>query len=174
MKTVIIVSDSHGLKDELAMLKERHQGEADAFIHCGDSELDYQSELMEGFRRVRGNCDFDTNYPNEVDFLLDNMKFYVTHGHLYRVKSTLIPLSYRAEEVGADIVCFGHSHYATVEQVGNTLLINPGSMDHPRGRIEKTYAKLTWENRNQLRVEFLDLEGKEIPKLSKSIVFGQD
>lgn len=174
MKTVMIVSDSHGLKDELAMIKKRHQGEADAFIHCGDSELDYESEWMEGFRRVQGNCDFDTNYPNEVDFLLDNVKFYVTHGHQYRVKSTLMPLSYRAEEVGADIVCFGHSHFATAEKVGNTLLINPGSINQPRGRLEKTYAKLTWEDNSHFHVQFLDLEGNEVPNLSKSFVFGQD
>ena len=51
-------------------------------------------------------------------------------------------LAYRAEEVGADVVCFGHSHVIGVEKLNATLFINPGSLKSPRGRKEKTFVVL--------------------------------
>jgi uncharacterized protein len=162
LQTVIIVSDSHGLQGELRMIKDRHQNEAEAFIHCGDSELDYHSDEMTGFHKVRGNCDFDRNYQEDIDFSVGEMKFFVTHGHLYNVKMNLMSLSYRADEVRAQIVCFGHSHLAGAEKVGEKLFINPGSIRQPRGGacgVTPTYVKLSWDNNRKIIIEFLSLEG---------------
>ncbi|UTW68917.1 metallophosphoesterase family protein [Anaerobacillus sp. HL2] len=36
---VLIISDSHGLKEELFELLNRYEKEVDAIVHCGDSEL---------------------------------------------------------------------------------------------------------------------------------------
>ncbi|GAA0483690.1 metallophosphoesterase [Salinibacillus aidingensis] len=163
MSVVIITSDSHGLTEELNVIKERHQHEADAFVHCGDSELDYHSEEMSSFYKVRGNCDFDQNYPEDTQLSVDGQKIFVTHGHLYQVKTSLMPLSYRAEETGSNIACFGHSHLAGAEKVKDTLFINPGSIREPRGGAAgttPTYVRLGWERQNELQVEFLNLQGE--------------
>ncbi|MBB6452023.1 hypothetical protein HNQ94_000444 [Salirhabdus euzebyi] len=167
MPTVIIVSDSHGLEQELLQIKNRHKNEADVFIHCGDSELDFHSAEMEGFKKVRGNCDFDRTYPEEIDFQVDGLSFYVTHGHLFNVKSTLMPLSYRSEETGAQIACFGHSHMSGAEKVGGKLFINPGSIRSPRGGAggtAPTYVKLSWHSIEALKIEFLDVKDATVLK----------
>lgn len=37
---VLIISDSHGLEEELQTIAKRHEAEVDLMIHCGDSELE--------------------------------------------------------------------------------------------------------------------------------------
>lgn len=171
MPSVLIVSDSHGLTEEVQLLKDRHAHEVDGMIHCGDSELDYRSAEMESYIKVKGNCDFDDEYPDEVQESIQNMSFFVTHGHLFRVKSTLMPLSYRADERGAQIVCFGHSHIAGAEMVGGKLFINPGSIRLPRNHPEKTYAIVNWDEGQSVRVQFYNDEGEVIPYLTYETTF---
>jgi len=163
---VLIVSDSHGLTEEVQTVKERHKDEVDAMIHCGDSELEFDADEMKDYQKVRGNCDFDDRYPEDIDLDVAGMKFLATHGHLYRIKTTLMPLSYRAEEVGADIVCFGHSHMAAAEKVDHRLFINPGSIRLPRGITEKTYAIASWNGKSDVKVEFFNVEGEQIPSMT--------
>lgn len=166
MQRVLIVSDSHGLSEEVQTIKERHRSEVQGMIHCGDSELDFDASEMDGYQKVRGNCDFDERYQEELSLQYGDLSFFATHGHLYQVKSTLMPLSYRADELGAQVVCFGHSHIAGAEKVNNKLFINPGSIRLPRGRKERTYAILSWENLNSIKLDFYNEDGEIIPSMT--------
>lgn len=162
---VLIVSDSHGLTKELEELQSRHRNDVDAMIHCGDSELASSGKELENFLVVRGNCDFDNDLPKEQLKQIDGIQFYITHGHFYNVKTSLMNLRYRAEEVGAEIVCFGHSHIAGAELIDGILFINPGSIRLPRVRNDKTYAILEIEklgNSKQAIVRFYNNDGLEI------------
>lgn len=163
MTRVLITSDSHGLTDELSEMKARHQ--VDYRIHCGDSELDVDSSALEGFYKVGGNCDFDHRYPAEQTFELGGLKFLIVHGHLHKVNSSLTTLSFRAREVGADVVCFGHTHVAGVLKEGEQLFINPGSISHSRGIKEKTYAILEWSSPDELFVSFYTVAGERCKSL---------
>ncbi|MCY8233701.1 metallophosphoesterase family protein [Priestia endophytica] len=163
---VLIVSDSHGLTEELHTIKNRHK-DVNAFVHCGDSELQADSREMEGFLAVRGNCDYDERYENEETLNIGEDLLYVTHGHLYNVKMTLMNLTYRAKERDAKVVCFGHSHIAGAEKIDQTLFINPGSIRLPNRRKERTYAILQYEE-NKATVNFYDHEGNEIKDLTNS------
>jgi uncharacterized protein len=166
MSKILIVSDSHGSTELLDAIKEKHAGEVDQFIHCGDSELSEDNESISGFTTVKGNCDFYGNFPEEAMVEVDGYKFLVVHGHLYSVKSSLLSLSYRAEEVGADIVCFGHSHLLGAEKIQDVLFINPGSIRLPRGRRERTYVILDLkEGKAVLRV--YDFDRGEIGSLNQ-------
>lgn len=168
---VLIVSDSHGLIDELIEIKQRHAHEADVFIHCGDSELSSGCAELEGFVYVGGNCDFVRDFAKERTEDIQGVRFLITHGHLYNVKMTLMNLYYRAQEVGAKVVCFGHSHIAGAEMINGILFINPGSILLPRMRKERTYASLQIEN-GQATVRFYDIiDGQEVPHLAKSFTF---
>ncbi|RFU71536.1 metallophosphoesterase [Peribacillus saganii] len=167
---VLIMSDSHGLTHEISNIKERHSGEVEAMIHCGDSELPFGSPEMSRFLAVRGNCDFDKDYPEQLSEDLEGFRFYITHGHLYNVKISLINLSYKAEEVDAQIVCFGHSHIAGSEMINGTLFINPGSIRLPKMRAEKTYVILE-NSGNEVNVNFYDLEGNSVDGLSQTYIF---
>lgn len=166
MPKVLITSDSHGLTDELEMIKERHKDEVDQLIHCGDSELDFDERPMDSFMKVTGNCDFDSRFPDELNFSVGDLTFYVAHGHMHQVKSTLKPIANRAQELGASVICHGHSHIAVAKMVNNQVIINPGSIRLPRVREEKTYAILSWESNKQLTVDFYDIDGNPVEDLA--------
>ena len=95
MSKVLIVSDSHGLTDELEIIRERHLGEVDLMIHCGDSQLMPTDKYMKGYLTVMGNCDYGAEYPLETTAEVAGRKFFITHGHRYSVKSTLMNLKYK-------------------------------------------------------------------------------
>ncbi|GGH83672.1 putative phosphoesterase [Pullulanibacillus pueri] len=165
---LLVVSDSHGLENELQIISERHP-EAEMLIHCGDSELEMTHLAMTGYQGVAGNCDWPgAGYPNDriIDLEDGAMKVFVTHGHLYNVKMTEMNLIYKAEEVGANLVCFGHTHYAGSEQTNGMIVLNPGSIRMPRGRKEPTYALLDWDrSKRQLSLEFYTPKGEKVSAL---------
>ncbi|WP_409293409.1 metallophosphoesterase [Peribacillus sp. SCS-37] len=165
----LIVSDSHGLSDELQMLKGRH-ADSDLFIHCGDSELDPGEAAAAGFLMVKGNCDFTEGYPNSITKEHGGFKFFITHGHLYNVKMTVDSLIYKAEEEDAGIICFGHSHLAGSEMIEGRLYINPGSIRLPKGIKEKTYAVLE-AGTTTVKVQFYNLEGNPLEFLTNTYQF---
>ncbi|SFB24078.1 hypothetical protein SAMN04488072_11112 [Lentibacillus halodurans] len=164
MPSVLIVSDSHGSTEELAAIKARHH--IDYKIHCGDSELEMDSHELEGFIKVSGNCDADARFPEEQVSTIDDLTFFIAHGHLHQVKSNPMAIAYRAEEQHAQVVCFGHTHIAGAEKAGNQLLINPGSVLLPRIRMEKTYAIMKWNTLDDISVHFYTTEGDFVEDLS--------
>ncbi|MGN8645686.1 metallophosphoesterase family protein [Gracilibacillus sp. HCP3S3_G5_1] len=166
MPKILILSDSHGWTSEVSEIKARHQREVDAMIHCGDSELEVDSQALSGFRVVQGNMDTDFRLPEEVDFKVGKLHFFVTHGHLYQIKSTLMPVSYRAEELGANVICFGHSHVAGVKKVKDQLFINPGSIRQPRSAHPGSYAILNADEQlENIEIRFYTKDNQEIPSL---------
>ncbi|MDR7073693.1 metallophosphoesterase [Fictibacillus barbaricus] len=167
MAKALIVSDSHGLREELLVLKKRYENEVELMIHCGDSELQTNSKELEGFVTVLGNMDYlGQEFPKEAIEMLGTKCIYITHGHLYDVKMSHLSLAYRAEETGASIVCFGHSHIAETYEREGMIFINPGSIRLPRGTFEKTYAILEAVG-SEVSVIFYSLDGERIDHLTK-------
>jgi uncharacterized protein len=164
MSKILVVSDSHGFTRELEVLKERHQNEVNFMIHCGDSQLMPDQKSISGYITVLGNCDFG-GYPIETLVDVSGRKIFITHGHKYSIKTSLMNLNYRAKEVGADIVCFGHSHVLGAEMINGTLFLNPGSIRLPRERSEKTYMIVDILD-EKINMSVFELSGKEITSLS--------
>jgi len=169
MHKVLIVSDSHGLTTELDEIKARH--DADVYIHCGDSELSTDAPELAGFTTVRGNCDWTSPFPLEEVMEIGGVRFFISHGHMTQVKSTLLNLQYRAAEVGADIACFGHSHIAYAEKVDECMFINPGSIRYPNRIKEPTYVLVEWESKSAIYVTFYHVNGEEIDNLPYDTYF---
>ncbi|MEH7106662.1 metallophosphoesterase family protein [Bacillus sp. JJ1764] len=165
MSKILVVSDSHGLTKELEEIRERHLGEVDVMIHCGDSQLMPKNKAISGYFTVAGNCDFG-GFPDELMTSVAGRKIFITHGHHYSVKSSLMNLKYKAEEVGAQIVCFGHSHELGTEVLNGTLFLNPGSIRLPRGRMEKTYVVLDLQE-DTIKMSIFELNGREIAGLAR-------
>ncbi|MBR6019478.1 MAG: metallophosphoesterase [Lachnospiraceae bacterium] len=146
---VLVISDTHGRRETMERLLETDDAkDADWIIHCGD--IGYDDEwLRYAFRGavtiVCGNCDFGSDLPREAVVEREGVKFYVTHGHRY-LMGGLDRLAYRAQEVGASVVLFGHTHIPyTVEEDGIRFL-NPGSLALPRqSDRRKTYGVITVE-----------------------------
>ncbi|GGA86089.1 metallophosphoesterase family protein [Ornithinibacillus halotolerans] len=164
MTKVVIMSDTHGLTNEINVIKMREQ--PDYIFHCGDSELQENSSELKGIYTVKGNCDFYGDFPNEMIKTINGLTFLVVHGHLHNVKMNLNNLAYYAEEVNAHIVCFGHSHIAGAEVARGKLFLNPGSVRQPRMRKEKTYAVVKWEDKEEIEVIYYTIEGEIVPELS--------
>lgn len=165
MSKVLVVSDSHGLTKELEVLRERHIDEVDLMIHCGDSQLMPDDKSISGYLTVLGNCDF-SGYPLETEAEIAERKIFVTHGHRYSVKTSLMNLKYKAEEVGADIACFGHSHILGAEVIGKTLFLNPGSIRMPRERLEKTYVILDLLD-DKIKMTVYEFSGRKLTDLAR-------
>ena len=158
---VLIVSDSHGRADLLARIVEDVR--PDHMIHCGDfcTSLDRLPEISRSV--ARGNCDWEEVADEQV-WEGEGVRFFVVHGHRHQVKRDLSLIRVRAEEKGAQIACFGHSHVPVLKKRGNILLINPGSIAHPREVAHPSYAVLESEAPRQVRVSYYLPDGRPLPR----------
>src|SRR5699024_12676525 len=119
MYRILLVSDSHGLTEELVKIRKRH--DVHYLFHAGDSELDTDSPSSAGYYVVRGNCDWKGKIPNMIVEEINGTRFMMTHGHLHDVKASLLKKQYDAEEQGADNICSGHSPIAESELLEGQL-----------------------------------------------------
>lgn len=157
------MSDSHG---DLKTIEQIAALPADAYFHCGDSELTADHEALHKFQIVRGNCDVDQNFPEEVITTVNGLKVMMVHGHLHQVKSSLMRLFYEAKEYGANIALFGHSHLYGAEMKDGVLFVNPGSTMLPRGGKEASYAIIEWAD--QITVTFKNMYDEVIDQVQFS------
>ncbi|WP_018921648.1 metallophosphoesterase [Salsuginibacillus kocurii] len=166
MKNILIISDTHGDRTELAKVIARHANDTEAIIHCGDSELEGTDEVLKGVNIVKGNCDFGTDFSEETLLEIEGQRVFVTHGHLHNVKMTHLNLLYRAEESGADLVCFGHSHSVAAFHERGVVFVNPGSLLLPRQPREATYAICRLTEKGIEDVRFFERDsGEEMTSL---------
>lgn len=119
--------------------------EIDCIFHLGDNVEDAQS-IIRNFQikvfYIAGNTDYTVSVPEEQFIELQGKKFLLTHGHLYNIYSSVNSLYYRAKEIGADAVVFGHTHVPLNTVIDNVLLFNPGSITGPRGGSTHSYGIL--------------------------------
>lgn len=129
MKTLVVFSDSH--YDTIPEKIKSVASEADYLFFLGDGgarlgDLLFHKNLV----AVKGNCD-DTPFPREQVVEIQGVKILATHGDLYGVKRGLLPLSYRAKELGCTLVLYGHTHYAEIFEDDGLTFVNPGAIHSP-------------------------------------------
>lgn len=136
---VLVFSDSHGSVDPMCQAVELHR--PDVVLHLGDTARDAE-DLQRYFpaldiRAVRGNCDgWGTDAPETMQFKLDGVSVFMTHGHRYSVKYTLDSLANAVHFSGAKLGLFGHTHQSEYKKMGDAVLFNPGSV----GMGRRTYG----------------------------------
>jgi putative phosphoesterase len=159
--SILILSDSHGLVREVKQTVARH--DVEKIFHCGDFCVNHNNEPFSRMLLVKGNCDTAKDVPEERQTAWRDLRILQTHGHRYGVKSSLLKLHYRAEEVGANVVLFGHSHFPVCAEERGILFLNPGSLQLPRGFDVPSYALLTQTDasadRVRVEVSFFDHRG---------------
>lgn len=156
---LVVMSDSHGDKETVKAVSALP---ADAIFHCGDSELSFDDPVLHSMHRVRGNCDYDRQFPSSVFVEVQGKKVLAVHGHEHDVRMSLMGLYYSAKEFGADVVLFGHSHLYGAEMKDGILFLNPGSTVQPRGGKKATYAEVEWNE--TLTVSFKNLKHETVDK----------
>lgn len=130
MKTIIVVSDSHGNRAALDKL-DTIFAESDYIIHLGDTSSDgnyIKNKFPQKTHVINGNCEFMSVGVKEEVLEIEGVKILACHGHAYSVKSTLAPLARRAKELGCNIALYGHTHFAGENQLDGVSLINPGTL----------------------------------------------
>ena len=126
---ILVLSDSHravGAMYDAAILEQ-----PDVIMHLGDhvsdaQDLSYALDTTD-FYEVKGNCDFVSVAPETIFTELDGVRFFLTHGHLFGVKSGLTRLKLEAERLGAQVVLFGHTHRPYCAQENGVWYLNPGA-----------------------------------------------
>ena len=125
---IAVFSDTHGLTSPMVDAVSRSR--PDAVFHLGDHDRDTEVLLRQfpeiPLYNVAGNCDFSGS-ERECLAPLFGKRFFLTHGHAYRVKSTMQLLKARAYEAEADCVLFGHTHEPYNEYDSGRLYLNPGA-----------------------------------------------
>ncbi len=162
---ILVFSDSHGNPEAIRAALRAHGGTADLLYFLGDGVRDIADVLADYPEIPRvilsGNNDSAlaaaaAGIEMQVEDVrtVDGVKILALHGHTVRVKWGYDALLYRAEEVGADLVLFGHTHVpenTAVNGLGDTArrihLFNPGSvglsMTHPYGVIYVIDGKIS-------------------------------
>jgi putative phosphoesterase len=143
---LLVFSDSHGDINHVRNVIEHIGKEMNSIIHLGDYCEDVkkiQREFPEYlFHYVKGNNDYEKEVPNEKLLHVAGKTLLLTHGHKQRVYWGYQNISYWAEEKGADVVLFGHTHSPVNEMFGQVLLFNPGSISRPRQSNIPTFGIL--------------------------------
>ena len=152
-----VFSDTHGNTEP--MLRAALTCGADVLIHLGDHDRDalvLAEELPDTpLYTVCGNCDLMPLAPETRVVQLGPVKAFLTHGHLYSVSRWQADsLVYAAQEQGAQIAMFGHTHSPVNDTLGGVTLINPGTAG--KGR-DLTWALVTVFDNGAVSCEIREL-----------------
>ena len=128
---ILICSDSHTRLDYFQKAIETEN--PGMVIFAGDHSTDaidmslVYNEIP--FKIVRGNTDyFDRETKDTEIFEIDGKKVFLTHGHLFGVKSNLKELEEKAISEKVDICIFGHTHKEYMEERNGIIYLNPGAL----------------------------------------------
>lgn len=171
---LMFISDIHGIKTNLDLIKERFKSlGCDKLIVLGDlfyagqgsKDLsDYDSPYVMEFLKeyigkmicMRGNCDAEIDikccdFPICSDISLiyvDGLELYLTHGHIYNREN-------RKKFNNEGILISGHEHIPEIVEEDGMIFINPGSISYPRDGGVATY--MIYENK---KFTIYDVTGK--------------
>ena len=128
MKTIVVVSDTHGNRKFLFLL-DGIFSENDIIIHLGDTSGDggyLRGKYPDKTRVINGNCDLMKLGEDEEIIEVEGVKIFACHGHRYSVKTTLSKLAAEAKRNGCRLALYGHTHCAREDEIDGVTLLNPG------------------------------------------------
>jgi putative phosphoesterase len=150
-----ITADTHSNgRPILRSIEEFNRRKVQMVLHCGDWEMPFTlmwySELECPLKGVLGNGDqgltrflwaiqqqklnLDLELdPHFLDLKLETKRIAVCHGDSNPLLEFLI------ECQQFDVLCLGHNHKPDIRRVGETLLINPGSLVGVKLPESRTY-----------------------------------
>ncbi|HMF56423.1 MAG TPA: metallophosphoesterase family protein [Pyrinomonadaceae bacterium] len=142
-KLVGVLSDTHGKLDERipALFEGVYR-----IIHAGDigdEDLIWRLESIAPVIAVRGNIDSPKMcFPTERMAVIEGRTFYIRH-QFSTVEQMTPAQKHVIEERMPEIVVFGHSHKAYVDEWRGTLFFNPGGAGPKRFNLPRTVGLIT-------------------------------
>lgn len=141
---LLVFSDSHHSIGNMYDAVELER--PDKVFHLGDCVPDAE-DLSNAFggldmTYVPGNCDYASCAVPSLLREVCGTRIFLTHGHLFGVKTGLSRLLIEGKRLGAQLVLFGHTHRPFLQQQDGIWLLNPGSCSILSG----DYAVVTFED----------------------------
>jgi putative phosphoesterase len=128
---ILVMADTH---DHLPARLNQLADDVDEIWHLGDvcapELLDEIRALGPPLTLVRGNCDYETEWPLVVLLKRNGLCFRLIH----------IPPNEPPKNV--DVVLHGHTHVPRNERVGSVLFLNPGCVTRPNRGAPASVAYL--------------------------------
>ncbi|MGG7162591.1 metallophosphoesterase [Clostridium ihumii] len=153
-----VMSDTHGEFIKMDKAMERLK-ECNIIFHLGDNYKDveylkgkYNVEII----AIKGNCDTVNKLSKEKIYIVNDKTIFLTHGDCYNVKSNILNLTYRAFEVNADIVLYGHTHIPIIDKLENIIFMNPGSVGKPRN-AHSTAGIIEINDKNEVNCNIIEI-----------------
>jgi hypothetical protein len=174
-KYILVASDIHSSDQTFETLAAMASAEGClAFIYAGDLDIDNyfiaQSVQCRNyvFLPVQGNCDnrwswtdVGLDLPSFRTCTFDNLKIFVSHGHLYYE-----PSSVGLEDSDFDMVITGHTHVPDLHTEfiagKRVVFLNPGSAARPRGGSRASYALIRFRKNGKVSAEIRTLSGDDL------------
>ena len=155
---ILIVSDSHGKWQDLQRITELEK--PDVVFHLGDYLGDAQKLSLAcpdvEIVAVPGNCDgWFLNQETDHVICYEGVRFFLTHGHGYQVKSGSGGVIMAGKAAGADVILFGHTHQALVERLTDgKWLVNPGTAG---GVYMPAGYAIAWVDKGNVEIELKNI-----------------
>lgn len=138
---IFVLADTH---NKLPPVVVELAYEADEIWHLGDvcepTITDDLEAIGPPLTVVRGNCDWNSDWPLVADLTRESLKFRLQH----------IPPDVPPDDV--DVVLHGHTHVPRNERRKGVLFLNPGCVTRPnRGSprsvawLEVSNGKINWK-----------------------------
>lgn len=151
-----VFSDTHS--NTALMVEAVRRARPDIIIHLGDHDRDTEILRREfpdtPLYSVCGNCDIGSTGPLADIVPMGQVKALITHGHTYNVDWGIDSLVYSAQEQGAQLAMYGHTHRADYREIGGVQVLNPGTAG--KGRT-LTWALVTVFDNGGIACEIKDL-----------------
>ncbi len=128
---ILVITDSHNRIENIVKAYEKEK--PDVILSAGDYisdviEFSYMYDNVKVYG-VKGNGDiFVDNYKFEEIIELQNIKIFLTHGHMDNVKAGYGSLIKNTQNLNVDIVIFGHTHKPCEFTENNIYYFNPGAL----------------------------------------------
>ncbi len=132
---IFVLADTH---DKLPPTVINLATDADEIWHLGDVCAEHILDELRGIgpkvSLVRGNCDFNSEWPLVLDLKRSGLRIRLQH----------IPPSRPPDDV--DILLHGHTHVPRHERIGQVLFLNPGCVTRPNRGAPASVAWLDLTN----------------------------
>ncbi|MBQ7307035.1 MAG: YfcE family phosphodiesterase [Clostridia bacterium] len=125
---ICVISDSHGNTNDLEKVLSNTTYNHIFFL--GDGERDFEYFLNDDrVTMIEGNCDLYSPYPLLETKEINGVKIMLCHGHLYNVRQGIYSLLKKGINLGAKIICYGHTHIQSIQNESGIWVVNPGALN---------------------------------------------
>lgn len=140
---ILVISDTHGVLGKIYEVYRKYD-DIDMILHLGDHIDDAQDlakRLNVDVYGVKGNCDGALT-KDDCSRIIETEagRILITHGHADGVNFGISNLYYRALEEGCVAAFYGHTHVPFLDETGEVVIMNPGSLTKPRDGSEGSYG----------------------------------